>query len=237
MSCRRAGSAMWTGRVQRRSRDSAVRSGLVPRTAGLAFRSRRFPPDASLARLAAMHRSRYLILILRSSFGAACGANQHVPHAESTVIIIPISHDETTVQRLPWVTFAIMALCLVAFLGTSRGEVEDPDQYLMEPVQYYLGHHYLEVSPELKKRMEETGGSFIKEYNELFGSEQTPEDKPTDPEVLAREQDKLDRLTDRWVEAREKAEHSSMFRGGLIPAKFSFVSLITYMFLHSGWLH
>ncbi|MCP5069974.1 MAG: rhomboid family intramembrane serine protease [bacterium] len=34
-------------------------------------------------------------------------------------MLIPIGHDETEVRRLPWVTFTLMALCLVTLFGTG----------------------------------------------------------------------------------------------------------------------
>ena len=41
-------------------------------------------------------------------------------------MIIPISHEETTVRRLPWVTFGIMAVCTaVLILSELRGDAEN----------------------------------------------------------------------------------------------------------------
>ena len=34
-------------------------------------------------------------------------------------MILPIGHEESSVRRLPWVSFAVMALCVLAFLVTK----------------------------------------------------------------------------------------------------------------------
>ena len=40
-------------------------------------------------------------------------------------MIIPISHEETTVRRLPWVTFGIMAACMAVLILTDiRGDID-----------------------------------------------------------------------------------------------------------------
>jgi hypothetical protein len=36
------------------------------------------------------------------------------------MILLPIGHEETGVRRLPWVTFAIMGICLLAFIASGR---------------------------------------------------------------------------------------------------------------------
>jgi len=39
-------------------------------------------------------------------------------------MIIPLGHEQRSVRRQPWVTWIIMALCLVVFLFTGPGDKE-----------------------------------------------------------------------------------------------------------------
>lgn len=39
-------------------------------------------------------------------------------------MLLPIGHDETEVRRLPWVTFTLMALCLLTLFGTGTGSCD-----------------------------------------------------------------------------------------------------------------
>jgi membrane associated rhomboid family serine protease len=152
------------------------------------------------------------------------------------VFLLPIGHEESTVRRLPWVTFTIIGLCVVAYLVTASVQVEDPNRYLIQPIQYYLSHRYLEPAPELKEAIQKQADPQLKQYLELTGPEQTPEQVP-DPEVIAQEQQQLERLTDQWLQARKKAAAHPLMRGGLVPAHFSVTSLLTHLFLHVSLMH
>jgi hypothetical protein len=44
-------------------------------------------------------------------------------------MILPIGHQESSVRRLPWVSFAIIVACVVAFMATDMErayELADP---------------------------------------------------------------------------------------------------------------
>ena len=48
-------------------------------------------------------------------------------------MIIPLGHEQTSVRRLPWVTYAIMAVCIVTFVLMAPGEHHN------EMVSFLLG--------------------------------------------------------------------------------------------------
>jgi membrane associated rhomboid family serine protease len=65
------------------------------------------------------------------------------------IIILPIGHDELSVSRLPFATFVLIAICIVAFLVGSSVLDEDLERdanALAKVRGYYLAHDYLEVS-------------------------------------------------------------------------------------------
>ncbi|MCP5057067.1 MAG: rhomboid family intramembrane serine protease [bacterium] len=44
--------------------------------------------------------------------------------ADSMAMLLPIGHDESEVRRLPWVTFTLMALCLLTLFGTGTSSCD-----------------------------------------------------------------------------------------------------------------
>ena len=65
-------------------------------------------------------------------------------------MIIPIGHESDSVRRLPWVTFTIMALCIIMFAFTDKADTSSNDELIdvwKEIVNYYSQHPYLEINP------------------------------------------------------------------------------------------
>ncbi len=148
-------------------------------------------------------------------------------------MLIPLGHEQTSVRRLPWVTFGIMVLCILAYVLTLAGTHEgDPRQRLDEVAQYYMSHPYLELDPGLKgvffhgKTQEEQEA--FREAAKHFAA------RPDDPADEAAEQRQLDQLTERFFAAVVPAPYREW---GLIPAKIHVLAFITYMFMHAGLLH
>ena len=146
------------------------------------------------------------------------------------MLIVPIAHEHQSVQRLPWVTFGIIAINLLVFLFTNYsgpGENEQNDA-LYKFEQYYWSHPYLTIPEESKqffsaRELEQL--SLLKEGTDLT---QIP------PDVRAQEQAELDTLSRKVLNLVN--EHPFQ-RYGYVPGKSSILNLITCMFVHSGWLH
>ena len=68
-------------------------------------------------------------------------------------MILPIGHEESSVRRLPWVSFAVMALCVLAFLVTkpSSSATDEGGDELWAALEYYFEHPYLELDPTLEE--------------------------------------------------------------------------------------
>jgi len=148
--------------------------------------------------------------------------------------IIPIGHESNEVRRLPWITFAIMALCLVVhiFLSMEVGAKEKQLGSSAEDlVTYYFNHPYLELNPEIKKLMfsrgdEERLETMLSAYRQIVP-------RP-DRQTVALEQEKLDQLGTVLLSSLNDVPYR---KWGYIPADRSFLALLTYMFVHGGWLH
>jgi membrane associated rhomboid family serine protease len=151
-------------------------------------------------------------------------------------MIIPIGHEQNRVRRQPWVTYSIMLLCVLAFLATHfarQAQLQAFIRLLTQTIEYYVQHPYLELDERLKMKMvqgvgPEAAGAFW-QLTRRLGVE-----RPRDPGVAAAQQGELDRLTRETFAA---AEGMPDRRWGLIAAHVSAVDLITYMFLHGGWMH
>lgn len=149
-------------------------------------------------------------------------------------IIIPVGHESNEVRRLPWITFGIMALCLVVHIFLSM-EVGAKEKQLgssaEELVTYYFNHPYLEINPEIKKLMfsrgdEERLEAMLSAYRQMVP-------RP-DRQTVALEQEKLDQLGTALLSSLNDVPYR---KWGYIPADRSFLALLTYMFVHGGWLH
>jgi membrane associated rhomboid family serine protease len=149
-------------------------------------------------------------------------------------LIIPVGHESNEVRRLPWITFGIMALCLIAhiFLSMNVGAKEKKlGSSAEEYITYYFSHPYLELNPEIKELMfsganEERLEAMLAAYRQMIP-------RP-DRLTAVQEQEKLDQL---GVALLSSINDFPYRKWGYIPADRSFLALLTYMFIHGGWLH
>jgi membrane associated rhomboid family serine protease len=149
-------------------------------------------------------------------------------------MIIPIGHEHTTVRRLPWVTFVVMALCLVAFVST-QGASDALQQQLGERLQgifsYFLQHPYLKLDQRLQKLIFPNPRVAQESLEEL---RQTGPRAPESDAVQEEEQDRLDRLVAEFFDTFADIPQR---RYGLVPADTTLHGTVTYMFMHGGWWH
>ena len=67
-------------------------------------------------------------------------------------MIIPIGHEQSEVRRLPWVTIAIMAICVLALLATDptgRAADEPVSTPIEQAADYWRDRPYLDAPPEV----------------------------------------------------------------------------------------
>ncbi len=151
-------------------------------------------------------------------------------------MIIPIGHEHTTVRRLPWVTFVLMGLCLVIFLLTYSSDRRiqlEGYEGLDKAFDYFLEHPYLELPPRFEQMLilqfgEEETKTQINLIRDMGG------EPPTSDRTLQAEQENLNELVDGAFGAMAE---SPIRKWGLVAADFHFPTVITYQFLHGGWMH
>ena len=68
-------------------------------------------------------------------------------------MLIPLGHEQTSVRRLPWVTFGIMALCVVVFILMAPDEHRNQMESFLslhQALGYYTQHPYLEMGDRFR---------------------------------------------------------------------------------------
>src|SRR3990172_12931834 len=73
------------------------------------------------------------------------------------MLLLPYAHERQTVQRLPWITFGLIALNLLIFLITTYGAsgAEDAERFMYEFREYLYARPYLEVPESMKELLDE----------------------------------------------------------------------------------
>ncbi len=169
--------------------------------------------------------------------GAAGDDTRGSPSLREPSLIIPLSHSESRVRRLPWVTFALMALCLVSFLGLDTSGADSPAPVsLREAGDYWRERPYLDALPEVVTEVSyDVSPNQRGQYVDLLRQNADP---PDDFEVVLEEQSELDTLTQRAVEGPPGAGAGDAFRRwGLVPTDPRPWAFVTTIFVHVGWLH
>jgi membrane associated rhomboid family serine protease len=148
-------------------------------------------------------------------------------------MIIPIGHENETVRRLPWITFGIMAICLLALVASRWGSpTEEASAAVEAALEFYFDHPYLELDPRLDELLFAEVPEDQRE--ELKAAVLAPFDLPGDPALREKEQATLDALS---ATALEGIDDIPFRRFGLVPANPTALTWITHLFMHAGWIH
>jgi len=149
-------------------------------------------------------------------------------------MIIPISHESNKVRRLPWISFFLMACCLVIHilisveLAKKAGELESTAKEL---VNFYVQHPYLKLDPDTKKLL--FGEKQNEEVEKMLRAYRRREARKIHL-FKEEEQQKLDQLSQKLKDTLDDVPYRKY---GYIPAEKNLMGLVTYMFIHGGWLH
>lgn len=144
-------------------------------------------------------------------------------------MILPIGHEQNRIFRQPWVTYAVMALCVLVFAFThftGPRRLGRSVAGLQQAVEYHRTHPYLKLDPRLNE--------ILRARDREDGPPASLPTKPPDLEFVNLEQVELDGLTKAGFDALAELPERAY---GLVPAHFSALSLVTHLFLHAGFLH
>jgi membrane associated rhomboid family serine protease len=151
------------------------------------------------------------------------------------MLLIPIAQEQSTVRRHPWVSYAIVALCFLVHAGFDlfsgvHEQTEELRRTQHELTEHLVRHPYLvvpsELAPYLPDEMREALG---RARDRAVRRGELPP-----PAQLEAQQSWLAELAKQVVEQiRALPSH----RLGYVPARPRPSALLTYMFMHSGWMH
>ena len=158
--------------------------------------------------------------------------------------LIPIGNERSTVRRLPWVTFSIMALCVVIYYVTLPATV-DQDQELTQArdriVEFLNQNQELLADEKVRDKLENVG------LLDKLEKEAVEEDLKFDPDKASRYEDwlkgaaaeELRKEFDEKLQAYTAATEGHLYyKYGVAPnGTWKVYQLITAMFLHGSTMH
>ncbi len=157
---------------------------------------------------------------------------------------IPLGNENSNVRRLPWVTFSIIILNVLIFLGTLPIVSKQEGQLLEKRIALL---EFLELNPALQfdkavrqKLVDEgivTEAQWVAFDTEVSGTEGIAEhfrDMMSESQVAVLRAELDFKITD----FKATIETHVYNQYGLAPnGKWKFHQLITSLFMHGGWLH
>lgn len=147
------------------------------------------------------------------------------------MILLPIGRDDSEIRRHAWVSYAIIALNVLAFIATGVVErssaMEELENDWREAVVYLLRHPHAKVPQAMDRILEDPA------LARMLDAQRTATPPPSRA-ALAEQQKTLDDLA---AEAERGLQRLPTFRFGYTPANGGIVPLFTSMFLHAGFLH
>lgn len=145
-------------------------------------------------------------------------------------ILLPVAHEQQKVQRLPWVTFALIAINIVVYLiiipGRDDNQREISQKY-DQLLKYYVDHPYLEFPDSMNQFLTQS------EVQKIEAMKESAE-KPQDQDALEEEQSKLDEIAGDVITLLNQ---DPFRKYGFVPTDPHLANLFTCMFMHSGFFH
>ena len=160
------------------------------------------------------------------------------------MLLIPLRHENMQGRRWPVVTFTLIALNIIAFLGThwtiEAQNTQNPQRVEVRRHLLFLAamHPELKMGDDAHKFVDPLAAKYPDDWKELGSPDRKPVDewdanirKLDDPAAL---QSEMDSLSQRF----EDLENNTLLaRYAFVPAHHTTITYLTANFLHGGWLH
>jgi membrane associated rhomboid family serine protease len=160
------------------------------------------------------------------------------------MFLLPLRHENMQGRRWPVVTFALIALNIIAFLAT-HGTIEAENHLAPERIEVrkhllFLAamHPELKMGDDARRFVEPIATDYAEAWKQLASPDRKPEDewdanirKVDDPSELQAEMDSLSQ------KFQDFERNTFLAHYAFVPAHPAAISYFTSEFLHIGWLH
>src|SRR5579859_33569 len=160
------------------------------------------------------------------------------------MLLIPLRHENMQGRRWPVVTFALIALNVIAFLATHWTILDQSAQLSQKAdvprhlLMLAAMHPELKMGEDAKKFVEPLAAKYPDDWKQLGSRDRNPVDQwdyrireVDDPTELQSEMDTLSQ------QFEDMERNTLLARFGFVPAHPAAISYLTANFLHGGWLH
>lgn len=160
------------------------------------------------------------------------------------MLLIPLRHENMQGRRWPVVTFALIALNVIAFLATHWTILDQSAQLSQKSdipkhlLMLAAMHPELKMGEDAKKFVEPLAAKYPADWKQLGSRDRNPVDQwdyrireVDDPTEL---QSEMDTLSQQFEDMKR---NTLLARFGFVPAHPAAISYLTANFLHGGWLH
>ena len=154
-------------------------------------------------------------------------------------MLIPLGHEQMRARRWPVITFALIAINVLAFIATNS-TIEEQSQRDFDVKIHVLMlaglHPELHMTPPVQKFVDDFKSSNPKAWAQAQDPQRKPEDA-FDTRIRLLEgpalQDEMDQLGVDFA----STQTSILEQYAFVPAHPNSISYLTANFLHGGWLH
>ena len=157
---------------------------------------------------------------------------------------VPIGNENSTVRRLPWITFSIIALNVVIFFATLPVVAGEQDRLarLATHIEKFIEQHQELLADEgIRSKLVDAGMMSKRQADALGVQLQNSPDLQSEYDVWLRSaeaQSLRTELEQRLTDYKDSAANTLWNKYGLSPnGKWKLYQLITAAFLHGGLLH
>jgi len=152
------------------------------------------------------------------------------------MILLPIGIDETKLSRHPLVTWSLIGLCFAVWLFGSLNSDIKRRKAINETLRFYFEHPYLELPESFLQFLQQNNLRAALDIHRslVITDEMLEERTPTNLSQLSLEQEQLERSID---DLMMNYGRDFSARWGFIPAQFNPLKLLSYAFVHAGFMH
>jgi len=157
---------------------------------------------------------------------------------------LPIGHEESTVRRFPYVTVALIVLCVVVYFGTTASLVRDAarivrlDEELQRlKVQVYLQYHEEKKGGLVTALIDKDAGNWNEVYKKLGKNIEDFWQAYAAGKVASPDDPQYELFQNLLRQKADLEENTILARYGLVAGRPTPVAFVTSMFLHGSPSH